>query len=137
MTIETFAKRFRVKIVRDECGDQIIEGRRGHLYFDGNELCLMAIDTLVAGMSTEAIQGLGGKCWIGDIWRDAKNRGYRDVKVQGIPEANWKPAVKLCRARTRRVLSEERKAVLRAQLKRARLPENPPLSGVESRDEAR
>jgi hypothetical protein len=35
----------------DECGDKIIPGRRGHLYFDGGELCLMVCDGKPANRS--------------------------------------------------------------------------------------
>ena len=62
---EMFGERYRLKIVRDECGDQIVEGRRGHLYFDGDELCLMALDAPVAGMGDAALNALGGQLWVG------------------------------------------------------------------------
>jgi hypothetical protein len=41
---ETFAQRHRLKVTRDECNDQIIPGRRGHLYIDGFDLCLTVLD---------------------------------------------------------------------------------------------
>ena len=133
-----FAERFRLPIdwERDLEGKLlndclVIRGRRGELYFSSGKLCLMALNTRVSGMSAEAIRGLGGKCWIGGIWRDERRRGFRDVKVQGIPEENWKRAIELCRVRTRRVLSDDEKAALRARLYPERLPENPPIETVQ------
>jgi hypothetical protein len=41
---ETFSEQNRLKVTRDECNDQVIQGRRGHLHFDGAELCLMVLD---------------------------------------------------------------------------------------------
>ena len=136
-----FAERFRLpvdwerdiegKILNDSL---LIRGRRGELYFDAGKLCLVALNTPVSGMSTEAIRGLGGKWWVGEIWRDAGRRGFRDVKVQDIPEENWKRAIKLCRVRTRRILSEDERAALGARLNSARRPSNPPIEILESCD---
>jgi hypothetical protein len=64
MTLQTFAHQHRLKISRDECGDQIIEGRRGHLYFDGPELCLMILDGPVRARSV--LKAIGGTLWTGD-----------------------------------------------------------------------
>ena len=41
---EVFAEQHRLRVTRDECNDQVIQGRRGHLYFDSAELCLMVLD---------------------------------------------------------------------------------------------
>ena len=62
--IETFAEQHRLKVTRDECNDQIIQGRRGHLYFDGAELCLMILDGPVRARSV--LEAIGGKLWTGD-----------------------------------------------------------------------
>ena len=107
MTIESFAQAFKLKITRDDCGDPIIEGTRGHLYFDGSSLCLMALNARLQGFNNQQAQALGGKCWIGDIWRDDRQRGYRDVKVTDIPESSWKGAIKLLRVRKRREATPE------------------------------
>jgi hypothetical protein len=32
MTIQGFAEQYRLKVKRDECGDQIIPGKHGHVY---------------------------------------------------------------------------------------------------------
>jgi hypothetical protein len=136
-----FAERFRLpvdwerdiegKIVNDSL---LLRGRRGELYFDAGKLCMLALNTPVSGMSTEAIRGLGGQCWVGEIWRDARRRGFRDVKVQDIPEENWKQAIKLCRVRARRILSEDERAVLGARLNPAGRPSNPPIEILGSCD---
>ena len=57
--IETFAEQHRLKVTRDECNDQIIQGRRGHLYFDEGELCLMILDGPVRARSV--LEAIGGK----------------------------------------------------------------------------
>ena len=67
VSIEKFAVRFRLKITRDECNDQIIAGYRSHLYCDGNRLCRMVLDGQPANRSKW--EGLGGELWMGDISR--------------------------------------------------------------------
>ena len=42
VSIEEFAARYRLKITWDKGNDQIIAGRRGHVYFDGNQHCNLA-----------------------------------------------------------------------------------------------
>jgi hypothetical protein len=64
MTIEKFAELFRLRIARDECGDRIIRGKRGHLYFAGSEMCLLVIDG--APLHRTRWEALGGELWIGD-----------------------------------------------------------------------
>ena len=61
---ETFAQQHRLKITRDECNDQVIQGRRGHLYFDEGELCLMILDGPVRARSV--LEAIGGTLWTGD-----------------------------------------------------------------------
>ena len=99
MTLKQFVDKYRLTIRRDECGDPIIAGRRGHLYFDGPNLCLMVIDGPRALRSRW--EALGGKLWTGDI-----SEGRQDVKITAIPLANAKDAIKLAGIRRRRVLSK-------------------------------
>jgi hypothetical protein len=54
MTIESCARERRLRIRLDECGDRIIPGKRGHLYFDGGVLCLMVTERAQSG-------GAGGR----------------------------------------------------------------------------
>ena len=115
-----FAQRFRVKITQDERRDPIIEGRRGHLYFDEGELCLMAFDARVAGMGDTALGALGGKLWTGDAYKDPRQRRRRDVKIQGIPEANWPAAIRILQIPRLPRLSAEERAARSSRLKSIR-----------------
>ena len=107
-TIESFATHFRVRIRRDECNDQIIDGRRAHLYFDGPALCLMAIDAIPANRGRW--ETLGGKLWMGDISLDSRGKRVQDVKVTGI--TNPQAAIRLAGIKKIRVMSEAQRAVL-------------------------
>lgn len=127
MTIEQFATEHRVKIVRDDCNDQIIQGNRGHLYFDGPVLCLMALDAKAAGMNDKQIRALGGKCWTGTRWLDDKRCTRRDVKVENIPLENGAAALKLIRCRKRP--TAEVAAENAARIKDFRFPSAIPPSG--------
>ena len=69
---ETFAQQHRLKVTRDECNDQVIQGKRGHLYFDRSELCLMVLDGRPAIASKW--KALGGKLWLGDISKKRSGR---------------------------------------------------------------
>src|SRR5215471_10791790 len=111
MTIQQFADQFRLRTRLDECGDRIIPGtlyqRDGakcdrHLYFDGNESCLMILDG--APVLRSKWQTLGGKLWMGDIGPDANGKRVQDVKITGIPLANAKAAIRMVRARQKRVM---------------------------------
>jgi hypothetical protein len=84
--IETFARQHRLKVRRDECNDQIIQGRRGHLYFDGGEFCLMVLDGKPAIRSKW--EALVGSLWMGDTSKNAQGRRVQDVKITGIPLEN-------------------------------------------------
>lgn len=117
VNIQQFAEQHGLRVTRDECGDPIIEGRRGHLYFDGNALCLMALDGQLRGFNNQQVQSLGGNCWIGDIWRGLRGKGYRDVWVKAIPMDNAKQAIRLLKIPTVRKLTAEQKAIAVANLK--------------------
>ena len=105
MTIKKFAEQYRLKIRCDECGDSIIPGRRGHLYFNGPELCLMVTNgTRVLRSRWEM---LGGKLWMGDI-----SDGVQDVKVTGIPLENARLAIRMVGCKPKRMMSEAQKAAL-------------------------
>ena len=127
---ESFAEQHRLKVTRDECSDQIIQGRRGHLYFDGFELCLKVLDGKPSIPSKW--KALGGKLWLGD-----KIEGVQDVKIIGIPVENARAAIRMCRIRQKRILSPEELERRRGQMARVRegLGRTHPLS-VESPDAA-
>lgn len=117
MTIEKFAEQFRLRVSRDECGDKTIPGKRGHLYFADGALCLMMIDGAL--IHRRQWETLGGRLWMGDISPNAKGRRVQDVKIENIPLKNTLAAIKMIRARQKRVLSTEEREVLLARLPRA------------------
>jgi hypothetical protein len=109
MTVESFAHTWRLKIRLDGCGDKIIPGKRGHLYFDDGALCLMVTDGAPAIRSRW--QALGGKLWMGEISPHPRTkRRVQDVKITGIPLENAKAAIGMMRAQQRRVLTDEQRA---------------------------
>lgn len=120
--IEKFAKENKLKITKDECGDQIIRAKQGHLYFDDSLLCYMALD--YRGR-IEPLQNLGGSFWAGDIFTTPRNSKVRDIKVVGIDPKNWSKALTLFKVRRRKVLSpEHRKKLLAAGQKCRFLSQN-------------
>ena len=137
--IEKFAEQYRLKVTRDEGNDQIIQGRRGHLYFDGPELCLMVLDGKPSIPSKW--KALGGTLWMGDISPCTKTgKRVQDVKITSIPPENAKLAIRMCRIKPKRIMSEAQKAAAEAALSKARgfaptPPQKQPL-GVESPGEA-
>lgn len=109
--MKTFAEKHRLRVSRDDCGDEIIRGSRGHLYFADNDLCLMVTNGKPANRSKWA--ALGGKLWMGDISPDPKTgKNVQDVRVAGIPLQNARLAIQMVRARAKRVLSDAQKAAL-------------------------
>jgi hypothetical protein len=116
MNIQDFADQFRLRITRDECNDKIISGKRGHLYFAGGELCLMVIDGAPA--IRRHWEALGGRLWMGDISLSAKGQRVQDVKIEGIPIENARAAVKMVRARQKRILSSEQREACLTRLRR-------------------
>jgi len=112
-TITKFAEEHRLHIRRDECGDQIIPGRRGFLYFDEGKLCLMVTDGKPAIRSRW--EKLGGKLWMGDISPSGKGVRVQDVKVEGI--TNAKAAIALAGVKRMKQFSEEQLAAKRELMK--------------------
>jgi hypothetical protein len=132
---ETFAEQHRLKVTRDECNDQIIPGRRGHLYFDGAELCPMVLAGKPAIRSKW--KALGGKLWMGDISENAQGVRVQDVKITGIPLENARLAIRMCRIRPKRILSPEELTLRRGMMAKAREGlSKRPSTGVESTDAA-
>jgi hypothetical protein len=111
MDIKAFAKKHRRKLSHDECGDEIIQGRLGHLYSDGQELCLMVINGVPVNRSRWA--ALGGRRWMGEISPGPKSgRKVQDVKITGIPLRNAKLAIRMIKAKPKRTMSEAQKVAL-------------------------
>jgi hypothetical protein len=83
--LERFAQKYRLKIRRDEAGDPIIPGRRGHLWWDAEGLCLMIVDGRpVSARRLKDLIGHAGKVWLGTITLDDHGRRVQDVEVRGI-----------------------------------------------------
>jgi hypothetical protein len=114
MNIKQFAGRFRLRITRDQCGDDIIFGKRGHLYFADERLCLMVLDGTPSAQSSWA--AVGGKLWLGDISPDPTGKRLQDVKIVDIPFENACLAIKLVKARRVRCLSPEQRVAVTARL---------------------
>ena len=112
---ETFAEQHRLKVKRDECGDQIVQGRRGHLYFDSAELCLMVLDGKPSIPSKW--KALGGKLWMGDIRKNVHGVRVQDVKITGIPLENAWAAIRMCQIRQKRILSPEELTLRRGMIR--------------------
>jgi|SRR5215472_8221062 len=111
MTVESFARSWRLKTRLDECGDKIIPGKRGHLYFDRDALCLMVLDGAVS--VPRRWKALGGKLWLGDVFIEPDTgKRAQDVKITGIPLENAQAAIRMARVKPRRVLSPAQSAVL-------------------------
>jgi hypothetical protein len=110
MTIERFAADHRRKVSRDECGDSVIRGKRGHLYVDGGLLCAMW--TGAAPMKKATLESLGGRSWQGDISRDARGRRVQDAWVKGIAQESYALAVRLVGAKPRHIMTPARRAAL-------------------------
>ena len=115
---ETFAQQHRLRVTRDECNDQVIQGKRGELYFDGFNLCLMVLDGKPAIASKW--KALGGKLWMGDTSKNLKGVRVQDVKTTGIPVENAKAAIRMCRIRPKRILSPEELTLRRGLMAKAR-----------------
>ena len=108
----TFAERHRLKVSRDECNVQVIQGRREPLYFDGAEPCLilMVLEGKPAIRSQWKV--LGGRLWMGDISKNTQGVRVQDVKITGIPFENAGPAIRMCRIKPRRIMTDAQQAAL-------------------------
>ena len=114
------------------------KGKRGHLYFDGDVLCLMVTDGKPAKRSRW--ETLGGELWMGDISPNAKGTRVQDVKIIGI--TNPKAAIRLVGIKTIRVMSEAQREVLEKATAMLPRNSNPPsrqgaLPSLESITEGR
>jgi hypothetical protein len=108
--IQQFAEKYRLRVSRDDCGDRIIRGKRGHLYVDDGTLCAMWTDS--PPMKQSRLETLGGSFWQGSIGRDAKGRRVQDAWVRGIRPEAYRLAIRMVGAKARRVMSPGQKAAL-------------------------
>jgi hypothetical protein len=126
---EAFAQQYRLRVTRDECNDQVIQGKRGQLYFDGFELCLMVLDGKPAISSKW--KALESKLWMGDISENAQGERVQDVKITGIPLENARQAIRMCQIKPKRIMTDAQKAALdkARSLSPLRAPERFPDAG--------
>jgi hypothetical protein len=110
MTIERFAEEHKLRISRDERGDAVIYGKRGHLYVDAGVVCAMWTDATPINKSRLA--ELDGTFWQGDISLDAKGRRVQDAWVRGIRPEAYELAIRLVGAKRRKVMSPAQWAAL-------------------------
>jgi hypothetical protein len=110
MMIQQFAEKYKLKTSRDECGEVIIRGKRGHLYVDSGALC--AIWTDAPPMMQSRLAELGGTIWQGDIGRDAHGRRVQDAWVRAIRPEAYKLAIRLVGAKQRRIMSPAQREAL-------------------------
>ena len=108
--IQKFAEKYRLRVSRDDCGDVIVRGKRGHLYFDNGALCAMWTD--VPPMKQSRLETLGGSFWQGSIGRDAKGRRVQDAWVRDIRPGAYTLAIRMVGAKARRTMSPAQKAAL-------------------------
>ena len=108
--IQQFAEKHKLKTSRDECGDLIIRGKRGHLYDDAGELCAMWTDA--PPMKQARLAELGGVFWQGEVGRSSKGRRVQDAWVRGIKPEAYKLAIRMVAAKPRHAMTPARKAAL-------------------------
>jgi len=65
-------------------------------------------------------EALGGRLWLSDISRDAAGNRVQDVWITGIPAEHAKAAIRLVRAKPRRIMSEAQATASAAALAKAR-----------------
>jgi hypothetical protein len=110
MTTEELAAKHRLKTTRDECGDSIIPGNRGHVYCDDGQVCAMWVNT--KPILKKRLVELGGKIWQGDISLGGRGHRVQDAWVKGISLDKVPMALRLVGAKPRRILSEAQRSAL-------------------------
>jgi hypothetical protein len=113
VTLKRFADEHKLSISQDDCGDDVIRGKHGHLYVDAGVVC--AIWTNATPMKPSSLATLGGLFWQGNISPDAKGRRVQDAWVKGIRPEAFEQAIRLVGAKRRRVLSPAQRAVLESE----------------------
>ena len=110
MTIETLAEKFRLKIARDECGDKIIQGRRGHIYVNAGQVCAMWLNT--RPILKPRLTPLGGRLWLGDISLNEHGKRVQDIWVKNVPPERIALLIRLTGCKHKRIASEAQLAAL-------------------------
>jgi hypothetical protein len=105
--VRAAAQRHGLRHGYDEIGEPIIPGKRGHLYLDGDVWCWALVPDR------------GHAPWTGRLLSNAKDDSRLEILVEGNVEALFRLrseddlrdiAVRWCKCRTRRRLTEEQKA---------------------------
>ena len=139
--LKRFANEYRLKIRADECGDPVIPGRRGHLWFDGPELCLTIIDgPPILAKRLKDLVGSSGSVWQGDVSLDERGRRVQDAEVRRIRPECYREAIKIagCKARKRHPgASPEVMARVRAARRSNRALATEPSQPLERADRGR
>jgi hypothetical protein len=122
---KTFAKQQRLRLTRDECGDPIFQGRKGHLYFAAGELC--AIWTDAKPIKPARLQALNPRwSWQGDVSGWGTGARVQDAWVKGIPLEFSAAAIRLAGCKLKRIPTQEnldRLARMRARIAKPHGPE--------------
>ena len=113
MTLKRFADEHKLRISQDDCGDDVIRGRLGHLYVDAGMVCAMWTDA--TPMNKSRLAELGGSPWQGEISRGAGGRRVQDAWVRGIQPGAYELAIRLVGAKRRRTTSPAQRAVLESR----------------------
>ena len=103
---KAFAKDYRLRLAYDDCGDLILDGRKGHLYFADGELCAMWTDA--SPIEPTKLKRLGRWSWHG-LGLGAR---VQDAWVKGIPPESYTLAIRLAGCKRQRTLSPEHRQKL-------------------------
>jgi len=91
---ETFAAKYKTKLLLDECGDPIIPGTNGHLYFDDGRLCWMKLGPVEHLVKAKNLLASEVRMfWVGD---------GGDLDVREIPPDLWEKTMDLAGVKYRR-----------------------------------
>jgi hypothetical protein len=87
--LNTFTETLRARL-----NTSIIKGRRGYLYIENDELCLVALNSCKS-QDPRWVELDSKKLFVSKARRQKDGRRVQDVRAEGIPEGNWQKAAKL------------------------------------------
>jgi hypothetical protein len=131
MTIQDFAKKYRLKITKDSCDEPVVQGR---LYKDANiseHAGMMALCFLVDGRAGKpSRQGLFNRvrqeCLDASMAISQEGDSEAVFVFDGADEKQSRLVIRTIRAKVRKVLSEETRMALAARLANARAAKRAP-----------
>lgn len=131
MTLKTFAAKHRLKIKLDECGDAIVQGKHGTLYEYSDELIgLSFMPPTVHGRRWGAAQREMAAVGM-TITQNGGAEGAASFDGHDMVQA--KLAIRLVKARVKRVLDEKERETLANRLALARQVKSATEKGLHSR----